>query len=72
MVGIFFFLNKRIHLQYSRLAVAFGRYAYAANKFLLGANSTLGTRGFSRVRREFSLLAEGRHIFGRTKIIISR
>ena len=27
--------------------------------------STLGTRGFSRVRREFSVLAEGRHIFGR-------
>ena len=26
---------------------------------------TLGTRGFSRVRREFSVLAEGRHIFGR-------
>ena len=28
-------------------------------------NFTLGTRGFSRVRREFSVLAEGRHIFGR-------
>ena len=27
--------------------------------------NTLGTRGFSRVRREFSVLAEGRHIFGR-------
>ena len=26
---------------------------------------TLGTRGFSRVRREVSVLAEGRHIFGR-------
>ena len=26
---------------------------------------TLGTRGFSRVRREFSVLAEGRHIIGR-------
>ena len=26
---------------------------------------TLGTRAFSRVRREFSVLAEGRHIFGR-------
>ena len=25
--------------------------------------STLGTRGFSRVRQEFSVLAEGRHIF---------
>ena len=25
---------------------------------------TLGTRGFSRVRREFSVLAEGQHIFG--------
>ena len=28
-------------------------------------NATLGARGFSRVRREFSVLAEGRHIFGR-------
>ena len=27
--------------------------------------STLGTRGFSRVQREFSVLAEGRHVFGR-------
>ena len=27
--------------------------------------NTLGTTGFSRVRREFSVLAEGRHIFGR-------
>ena len=27
--------------------------------------NTLGTRGFSRVRREFSVLAEGRHFFGR-------
>ena len=26
-------------------------------------NFTLGTRGFSRVRWEFSVLAEGRHIF---------
>ena len=26
---------------------------------------TLGTRGFSLVRREFSVLAEGRHVFGR-------
>ena len=30
-------------------------------------SSTLGTRGFSRVRREFSVLAEGRHIFDRTR-----
>ena len=33
-------------------------------RFFLGGG-TLGTRGFSRVRREFSVLAEGRHIFGR-------
>ena len=26
---------------------------------------TLGTRGFSRVGREVSVLAEGRHVFGR-------
>ena len=25
----------------------------------------MGARGFSRVRREFSVLAEGGHIFGR-------
>ena len=31
----------------------------------IGALITLGTRGFSRVRREFSVLTEGRHIFGR-------
>ena len=30
-----------------------------------GAKCTLGTRDFSRVQREFSVLAEGRHIFGR-------
>ena len=28
-------------------------------------DATLGARGFSRMRREFSVLAEGRHIFGR-------
>ena len=27
--------------------------------------ATLGTRGYFRVRWEFSVLAEGRHIFGR-------
>ena len=27
--------------------------------------NTLGTRGFSRMRRKFLVLAEGRHIFGR-------
>ena len=26
---------------------------------------TLGTTGFSRLQREFSVLAEGQHIFGR-------
>ena len=30
-----------------------------------GEGRTLGTRGFSRVRWGFSVLAEGRHIFGR-------
>ena len=33
--------------------------------FILLLYTTLGTRGFSRVRRKFSVLAEGRHIFGR-------
>ena len=28
----------------------------------LSLMTTLGTRGFSRVRREFSVLAEGRHV----------
>ena len=37
MLGKFFF-KMRIHLQYLRLALAFGRYAYAANKFTLGTN----------------------------------
>jgi len=38
--------------------------------FFLGRRawpSTLSTTGFSRVRREFSVLTEGRHIFGRTE-----
>ena len=30
------------------------------------SKNILGTRGFSRVRREFSVLAEGRHILGRS------
>ena len=34
-------------------------------QFSLWPLATLGTRGFSRVRREFSVLAEGRHISGR-------
>ena len=29
-----------------------------------GTVVTLGTKGFSRVRRKFLVLAEGRHIFG--------
>ena len=29
------------------------------------AKGTLGTTGFSSVRREVSVLAEGRHVFGR-------
>ena len=29
--------------------------------------STLGTTGFSSVRREVSVLAEGRHVFGRSR-----
>ena len=33
-----FFKNKGTHLQYLRLAVAFGLYAYAANEVTLGAN----------------------------------
>ena len=32
---------------------------------LITRPTTLGTRGFPRVQREFSVLAEGRHIFGR-------
>ena len=40
MLGNFFY-NKRTHLQYLRLAVAFGRYSYTADKFTLGANGFL-------------------------------
>ena len=36
-----------------------------SNQIFCPDKNTLGTRGFSRVRREFSVLAEGRHIFGR-------
>ena len=32
--------------------------------------ATLGIRGFSRVRREFSVLAEGRHVFDRRRVSI--
>ena len=38
---------------------------YGLIKTQSGSTNTLGTRGFSRVRREFLVLAEGRHIFGR-------
>ena len=33
--------------------------------------NTLGTRGFSRARQEFSVLAEGWHIFGRRVTIMT-
>ena len=36
-----------------------------SNQIFCPDKNTLGTRGFSRERREFSVLAEGRHIFGR-------
>ena len=36
-------------------------------KMEIGKFATLGTRGFSRVRREFSVSAKGRHSFGRYK-----
>ena len=35
--------------------------------YLRPSLTSLGTRGFSRVRREVSVLAEGRHVFGRRK-----
>ena len=35
-----------------------------SNQIFCPDKNTLGTRGFSRVRRELSVLAEGRHIFG--------
>ena len=37
--NIFFLKQEKTHLQYVSLAVAFGRYAYAANKFTLSADS---------------------------------
>ena len=36
-----------------------------SNQIFCPDKNTLGTRGFSRERREFSVLAEGRHVFGR-------
>ena len=36
-----------------------------SEKLIFRGKCTLGTRGFSRVRREVSVLAEGRHVFGR-------
>ena len=38
---------------------------YAFDSACFYCCATLGTIGFSRVRGEFSVLAEGRHIFGR-------
>ena len=42
--------------------VAMQRFLDSFGRTLYG---TLGTRGFFRLRREFSVLAEGRHYFGR-------
>ena len=36
---------------------------FSPSSSFISQNRTLGTRGFSRVQREFSVLAEGRHIF---------
>ena len=44
-------------------------FIHFRTKHLFRSNSeiTLGTRGLSRVRREFSVLAEDWHIFGRRR-----
>ena len=44
MFGKLFFKTKRTHLQYFRLAVAFGRYAYAVNKFTHKAYTLTGKK----------------------------
>ena len=40
-------------------------YTPNTDAFSHNVSGTLGTRGFSRVRREFSVLTEGQHILGR-------
>ena len=57
-----------------RHTIRLSKFAARTKTVLMGASfieksfrikdSTLGTTGFSRVRREFSVFAEGRHIFG--------
>ena len=56
----------RDSIQFHRLKSDLSIYETLARLSQLGHYVfTLGTRGFSRVRREFSVLAEGRHVFGR-------
>ena len=47
------------------VALAIKPLFFLRNSVTFLASTTLGTRGFSRVRREVSVLAEGRHVFGR-------
>ena len=48
---IFFLKQEKTHLQYVSLAVAFGRYAYAANKFTLNADSFCkSSKNIKRIR----------------------
>ena len=58
MVGNFF-LNKRIHLQYLRLAVAFGRYAYPAinsHSVLTVFKSRLKDKAYTLTRKKVNNL----------------
>ena len=44
-------------------AFIFSYFTTSCQYFSISISLTLGTRGFSRMRWEFSVLAEGRHIF---------
>ena len=57
-------LSKNVHATITKVIVG-GFECTVLQKKKERMTHTLGTRGFSRVRREFSVLNEGRHIFGR-------
>ena len=48
---------------HSTFAIDLSCTAYYCNVYLYKIHITLGTRGFSRMQWEFSVLAEGRHIY---------
>ena len=66
--NIFFIAKQETPSGRNQVLARLSKSAASGNPLTGASNSrtsTLGTRGFCRVRRELSLLAEGRHIFGR-------